>query len=60
MAVDKSILDIKVENANWMELNNQLYKSLTRHYFTPLLHTFVLYVQLCLRLNKPLNRWTIY
>ena len=29
MAVDKSILDIKVENANWMELNNQLYKSLT-------------------------------
>ena len=26
MAVDKSILDIKVENANWMELNNQLYK----------------------------------
>jgi len=38
----------------------QLYKSLTRHYFTPLLHTFVLYVQLCQRLNKPLNRWTIY
>lgn len=29
MVVDNSILDIDVENSNWIDLNNQLYKSLT-------------------------------
>lgn len=29
MVVDKNVLDIDAENSNWMELNNQLYKSFT-------------------------------
>lgn len=29
MAVNKSILDIDTQNSNWIDLNNQLYKSFT-------------------------------